>query len=237
MGSLALGQDASGLGLSSANVAIGFGADTFDDAAFNTIVGFLAGTNLTAGFDDIYIGDEVGTTAPAGETFTIRIGDLSNGFGGSGQCFVGGISPNVQDSDGITKFVVTIDVTTDHLGIQTSGPNGPGKAPAVPAPRQHTAPQPRSAPQPRARPQGPQRQAMVNDKVENLEATVAQQQKQIEALQSAAVKAAVAGATVAQQQKQIETLTGQLREQAAQIQQVSAAVEMMKPAPRVVENR
>ena len=44
-------------------------------------------------------------------------------------------------------------------------------------------------------------------------------------------------ATVAQQQKQIETLTAQLREQAAQIQKVSAQVEMFKPAPRVVENR
>jgi uncharacterized coiled-coil protein SlyX len=44
-------------------------------------------------------------------------------------------------------------------------------------------------------------------------------------------------ATVAQQQKQIETLTAQLKEQATQIQKVSAEVEMMKPAPRVVENR
>ena len=59
----------------------------------------------------------------------------------------------------------------------------------------------------------PQYQAMLNGKIEKLEATVAQQQKQIEAL------------------------TAQLREQAAQIQKVSAQVEMIKPAPRVVENR
>jgi uncharacterized coiled-coil protein SlyX len=44
-------------------------------------------------------------------------------------------------------------------------------------------------------------------------------------------------ATVAQQQKQIETLTAQLREQAAQIQNVSAQLEMVRPTPRVVENR
>ena len=44
-------------------------------------------------------------------------------------------------------------------------------------------------------------------------------------------------AMVAQQQKQIETLTAQLREQAAQIQKVSAQLEMIRPAPRVVENR
>jgi len=54
---------------------------------------------------------------------------------------------------------------------------------------------------------------MLNDKVEKLQATVAQQQKQI------------------------ETLTAQLREQGAQIQKVSAQVEMIRPTPRVVENR
>jgi hypothetical protein len=66
----------------------------------------------------------------------------------------------------------------------------------------------RSAPQPRTRPQ-PHQQAMINE----------------------------LRATVAQQQKQIETLTAQLREQAAQIQKVSAQVEMIRPTPRVVENR
>ncbi len=44
-------------------------------------------------------------------------------------------------------------------------------------------------------------------------------------------------ATVMQQQKQIQTLTAQFKEQAAQIQKVSAQVEMSKPAPRVVTNK
>ncbi len=43
-------------------------------------------------------------------------------------------------------------------------------------------------------------------------------------------------ATVAQQQKQIETLTAQLKEQAAQIQKVSAQLEASKPAPQVANN-
>jgi uncharacterized coiled-coil protein SlyX len=42
--------------------------------------------------------------------------------------------------------------------------------------------------------------------------------------------------TVAQQQKGMETLTAQLEEQAAQIQKVSAQVEMNKPATRMVLN-
>ena len=39
-----------------------------------------------------------------------------------------------------------------------------------------------------------------------------------------------------EQQKQIDALTSQLKEQAAQIQRVSAQVEMSKPATKVVLN-
>jgi len=44
-------------------------------------------------------------------------------------------------------------------------------------------------------------------------------------------------ATVAQQQKGMEVLTAQLKEQAAQIQKVSAQIEMSKPAPQIVTNK
>jgi uncharacterized coiled-coil protein SlyX len=53
---------------------------------------------------------------------------------------------------------------------------------------------------------------MLNDKVEKLQGTVAQQQKQI------------------------ETLTAQLKEQAAQIQKVSAQLELNRLAPQTVLN-
>jgi septal ring factor EnvC (AmiA/AmiB activator) len=43
--------------------------------------------------------------------------------------------------------------------------------------------------------------------------------------------------TVAQQQKGMEVLTAQLKEQAAQIQRVSAQVEMGKPAPKTIANK
>src|SRR5437588_828641 len=42
--------------------------------------------------------------------------------------------------------------------------------------------------------------------------------------------------TVAHQQKGMETLTAQLKEQAAQIEKVSAQISVSKPAPRVVSN-
>jgi uncharacterized coiled-coil protein SlyX len=44
-------------------------------------------------------------------------------------------------------------------------------------------------------------------------------------------------AIIAQQQKGIELLTAQLKEQAAQIQKVSAQIEMSRPAPQVVVNK
>ena len=43
--------------------------------------------------------------------------------------------------------------------------------------------------------------------------------------------------TVALQQKGMQVLTAQLKEQAAQIQKVSAQLEASKPAPKVVTNR
>ncbi len=43
--------------------------------------------------------------------------------------------------------------------------------------------------------------------------------------------------TVAQQQKGMEVLTAQLKERAAQIQRVSAQLEMGKPATKVVLNK
>ena len=51
--------------------------------------------------------------------------------------------------------------------------------------------------------------------------------KRVEALQ----------ATVAQQQKGMEVLTAQMKEQAAQIQKVSAQLELSKSAPQTVLNK
>ena len=59
-------------------------------------------------------------------------------------------------------------------------------------------------------------------KVEQLEATVAQQQKDFEAART-------------QQQNQIEVLTATFKEQAAQIEKVSAQVGMRRSALRVVD--
>jgi len=217
VGDLALqNNDSDGLALGNNNAAVGAGA-LFNnvDGSENTAVGAGAGQNVVAGFNNTYVGDFVGTLA-ADESNTIRIGDLSNGNGaGSLACYIGGIFNNFQPVGG-TVVEVTLDLATDELGWDV-GPSNKGG----------TAPVQRSVPLRRSAPGSPTRPAMLNGKVgkaEKLEATVAQQQKQIQTL-------------TAQLKEQAETFTAQLKEQAAQIQKVSARVEMIKPAPRVVENR
>jgi Chaperone of endosialidase len=60
-------------------------------------------------------------------------------------------------------------------------------------------------------------------KVEELQASIAQQRKDSET-------------TAAQQQKEIQALTAQLKEQASQIQKVSAQLQVSKPAPQTALN-
>jgi hypothetical protein len=164
---------------------------------------------LVAGNSNTYVGQFVGSTI-GDEINTIRIADISiDGFG-SAECFIGGIFNNFQPVGG-TVVEVTLDLADDHLGWDV-GPNQGGSVPSVPS---RGAPVKRGAPQPAARPQAPPHphdQAMLNDKVEKLQVVVQLQQKQI------------------------GTLTAQLREQAAQIQKVSAQIEVSKRAAQVVVN-
>ena len=203
VGDLALrNNDATGAGDANNNVAMG-ASTMFNNVtgSENTVLGTGSGPNIASGFNNTYIGNFVGSDPNFAdeEDGTIRINDISNGNGaGSLQCYIGGIWNNEQPVGGSVVFV-TLDLDNDHLGW-TAGPAG-----------SPTTPQ-RAIPQQRGRPQTGH-QAMLNQKVEQLQATVTEQQKQIAAL------------------------TAQLREQAAQLQKVSAQVEMIRPTPRVVENR
>jgi hypothetical protein len=190
-----LNNDSDAAGLANNNVAVGAGALKFNvDGSENTAAGTGAAPNVITGFNNTYVGDFVGTLAPD-ESSTIRIGDLSNGNGaGSLACFIGGIFNNFQPVGG-SVVEVTLDLANDELGwdvgpSQSSGALVPRSAPGAPT----------------------QRPATLNGEVEKLEATVAQQQKQI------------------------EVLTAQLKEHAAQIQKVSAQLQVSKPASRTVLN-
>ena len=214
VGDLALeNNDVSGSGMANNNTGVGGGALTSnEDGSENTAVGAGAGPNLIDGFNNTYVGNFVGSDpSTTDESSTIRIGDISNGNGaGSLACYIGGIWNNLQPVGG-NVVQVTLNLDTDELGYDF-GPNQ-----GIRAPVHRNAPTRRGAPLLRA---PAQRQAKLNDKVDNLQATVAQQQKQIET-----------------QHQQINTLTAQLQEQAAQIQKVSAQLEIIRPTPRVVNNR
>jgi hypothetical protein len=86
--------------------------------------------------------------------------------------------------------------------LGTIAVDGPDRGGFYAVPKGQRAPVPKDA-----------HEAMLNRKVEKLQATVAQQQKQI------------------------GILTAQVKAQAEQIQKVSAQLEVSKPAPQVVTNK
>jgi hypothetical protein len=166
------------------------------------IIGHQAGQNLTDGSDNIYIGASAGASAD-NEGGTISIGHQKL----QSACFSAGISTNFQPV-GDNVVHMTINPSTGQIGWNGSSNNA--SAPLLPStsvPGGGVAPHDVSL-----RPAAAECQATVNDKVEKLQATVAQQEKQI------------------------DRLTAQLREQAAQIQRVSAQLQMSKAAPQTVFN-
>jgi hypothetical protein len=200
-------NDEDGLGIANNNVAVG-GA-----AGFNNVDGSENTLVGTGSGPNVVVGfnntylGDFVGTLAADEDSTIRIGDLSNGNGAGSLACFIGGIFNNFQPVGGSVVEVTLDLADDELGWDV----GPSQSkPNVPT---------RSAPGQRAKPAAPaqrptsKNQAMLNDKVDKLQVVVQMQQKQIVAL------------------------TTQLKQQATQIDKVSAQLEMLKPAPRVVENR
>ena len=178
-----------------ANVAVGdLALQNVSTGFFNTAIGAAAGINQTTGHNNIYIGQ--GSPGVAGESNT---------------CYIQGIAGSSIPT-GNAAFVL-VDITTGPLATVLVDANGNRVTVPITQSQLQAPPQgqPKAVPQ---RSDGSEdgHQAMLNLKVEKLQATVAQQHKQI------------------------ETLTAQLKDQAAQIQRVSAQLDSVKPAPQVVNN-
>jgi hypothetical protein len=155
------------------NTAVGDDAlDACTEGSSNVAIGDEAGTNVVTGTGNVYVG--AGALGPGDETRFIRIGDTTFT---DYDCFIAGI--NGRDVDMSTASFVFVDATqkvgtvlVDAAGNRVSipipqGVQAPGHAPGAKSPN----PAPEAV-----------KQAMLNLKVEKLQATVAQQQKQIEAL-------------------------------------------------------
>jgi hypothetical protein len=164
-------------------------------AAHNTAIGNLALTNNVSTSDHVAVGRLAGSGITTANN-NIIIGHGSGVHSRFGQvdnsCYIDNIYNAGVDNLGGVARAVFVD------------PNG--KLGTVPVTINGAMPEVPKGVQPQAIPQ-PDAQAMLNRKVEELQATAAQQHKQI------------------------ETLTAQLKEQAAQIQKVSAQVELSKSAP------
>jgi uncharacterized coiled-coil protein SlyX len=198
------------------NTAVGIAALEFNDSGdSNTATGSFALMNNTTGVDNTAVGTQalqssittsdhvaLGTMAGSGITTAnnnIIIGHHSgvhSVFGEeSDRCFIGNISGAPVSA--ATAAFVMVD-SDGRLGTVTSdGPNPGGFSP--------------KGIRPQAIPDAA-KQAMLNLQVQDLEATIRQQQQQI------------------------ETLTAQLKEQIAQIQKVNAQLEMRKPSARMILN-
>jgi hypothetical protein len=160
----------------------------------NTAIGTLALMSSQTMSDHIALGTEAGSGITTANN-NIIIGHHSGVHSVFGQesdrCFIDNISGAPVSA--ATAATVMID-SDGRLGTVTS--DGP-------APRRSS---------PKAIPDAP-RQAMLNLQVQDLEATITQQQQQVEAL------------------------TAQLQEQTAQIQKVNAQLEMRKASAKVILNK
>lgn len=160
--------------------------------------GRRSGDNVTTADNHVFIGSQAGNGITTADN-NIVIGHLSGVHSVFGQvsdrCFIDNIF-GAPVSAG-TAAIVLVD-SDGRLGTFTVDGPDPGRFSPLPAPRQ-------------AVPEN-EKQARLNLKVDKLQATVTQQQKQIKAL------------------------TAQLKEQAAEIQKVSAQLEMSKPASKAVVN-
>jgi trimeric autotransporter adhesin len=207
---------------------------------FNIALGVNAGSHLTTGFDNI----DIGNTGVAGESHTIRIGSsfqtatyiagIAGQTVGAGQttCYVDNdgklgvflsarrFKTDIADMGGVSEALLALRPVTFHYkpeldktGIPQFGLIAEEVAKVNPDLVTHDAKGELST----------VRYEAVNAMLLN---EFQKEHKKVQALE----------ATVAQQQKGMETLTAQLKEQAAQIQKVSAQLEASKPAPQVVNN-
>ena len=182
------------------NTAIGSEALTANTSGNNnTAIGNLALTSSETTSDHVCVGTEAGSGITTADN-NIIIGHHSGVHSVFGQesdrCFIDNI--HGAPVSAATAMAVMVD-SDGRLGtVSMDGADPGGFSP--------------KGIRPQAIPDAA-KQAMLNLQVQDLEATITQQQQQI------------------------ETLTAQLKEQIAQMQKVNAQLEMRKPAAKVIVNK
>ena len=245
------------------NSAFGDDALQFATGDRNTAVGNEAGTAVTTGSFNVYLGDNAGSSFNhVNESNTIRIGS-DTGFDGIDptRCFLAGVAPSavffqtvninplthqlfrftssarykkdIKPMDKASESIfalkpVTFHAKNDAKGILLFGLIAEEVAKVNPDLVCRDA---------EGRPDSvvyEQISVMLLNEFLKEHKKVEEQQSKIDSQQASLTELK---ATVAQQAKGMEVLTAQLKEQAAQIQRVSAQVEMSKTAPRTVASK
>jgi hypothetical protein len=248
MGAFALNNNIDG----ASNTALGDSA-FFDnvDGSFNTVLGWAAG-GLVEGSDNIYIGATSGLPGGGSENGSIRIGDpvFINGtwiagiFGATAPAGIpvvvsatgklGTVVSSARFKDDIkpmnkaSEAIFALNPVTFHYKKQIDA-NGTPQFGLVA--EQVAKVNPDLVVLDRDGKPYTVRYEAVNAMMLN------EFLKEHRTVQDLKVTAEKQQTTIALQESQIKALTASLREQATQIQKVSAQLETIKPAPQVVENR
>jgi uncharacterized coiled-coil protein SlyX len=257
LGSIALNALLSG----EENVAVGRRALEFaTSGSNNTIVGWRAGDGLTTGDDNTFLGSEAGSNETSvSNVLCIQSRGDGTAFTASDRTFIGNIRgvscgngdgiPVLIDSDGqlgtapssrrfkedikpmaqMSKAILALEPVTFHYKNQDTK-----KAEETPQFGLIAEEVAKISSDLVTRDSGGKIYSVRYDAVNAMllneflkeHKKVDEQQASITDLKS----------TVASQQKEMQVLTAQLKEQAAQIQKVSAQLEASKPAPQVVNN-
>ena len=239
MGVLALSSNTTG----AANIAVGDSAlgSLAGSSSFNTVIGDLAGGSLTGGSDNIYIGATSG--GPAVESGAIRIGDPLFVSG----CWIAGIFGNL--TPGVPVYI-------NALGKLSTTPSSQRYKEDIK--RMDKASEALFALNPvtfRYKKEfdatGTPQFGLVAEEVAKVNPDLVYRDNdgKIYSVRYEAVNAMLLNefikehrivekqqATMASQEAQIKWLTETVKQQATQIQKVSAQVEMIRPTPQVVEN-
>jgi hypothetical protein len=238
IGSGALGDNTTG----NVNVAIGGALSNNIDGSSNVAIGGNAGLNHTTGNGNVYLGQGVSGVANEANHTYIRNINITN-VSGAGTDFVTinlstGLLGHATSSRRYKEDIHAMDKTSEALyrlkpvtfryKKEIDGTQSPAFGliaeevaevnPGLVA--CNAQGQPESV-----------HYEMVNAMLLN---EFLKEHRKVEA-QAASI--AELKSTVAQQQRGMEVLTAQLKEQAAQIQKVSAQLEFNKPAPRTVANK
>ena len=221
------------------NTAIGFGAlNNNDTGTNNTAIGAGAGSSITVGTDNISIGN--GVSGVAGESDTIRIGDNLPAGPGDSACYIGGIQNQIVAP--ASAVTVQIDIF-GKLGTLVSSKRFKHdikpmdkSSEAILALKPVTFHYKSDA-------KNTPCFGLIAEEVAAVDPDLMVRDKkgEISSVRYDAVNAMLLNeflkehGTVQELKKEIATLTATVKEQAAQIQKVSAQIEVRTSGPHVVK--